>query len=450
MSQPKNRAELLKALEEMTPHSGERWQQAQSVLPGGLSSGARIFEPYPFYTQRADGGYIWDIDGNRYYDCCMAYGALLLGHRAPVIVEALQGQLERSTIYGTPHELEVAFAEKFTQCAPCADKVLLCNSGTEATMQGIRIARAFTGKDKLAKFECGYHGWHDYAMWSSTITPELMGPEDRPDLVADSAGIPKAVKDTMLLLPFNENAFNLIEENADELAGVIIEPVIGEGTHPLEKSFLEGLREVTKSNDVILIFDEVITGFRLALGGAQELFGVIPDIATYGKTIGGGMPVGAVGGPNEIIDAVTKSDPHISVAGTYSGNPMTLAAGNAMIGYLMENPNVYEDMKSKGDRIRAEFNEFARAENLPGTMAGIGSLFQTHIQHPPVTRPRQALEQDHEALRDFQLYLRYNGVFIPRVHLGIVSPAHSEEDVGEIIKAHQRSLEACVAAQEVI
>ena len=447
-----NRGELKESLMQRTPRSGATWDRALEVLPNGLISGARMFDPYPFYTQRADGPFIWDIDDSRYIDCCMGYGALLLGHRHPAVIEALSAQLEHGTLYGTPSELEVEFAEKFVQCAPCVQKLMVCNSGTEATMQAIRIARAFTGRHKIAKFEGGYHGWHDYAMWNSFSSgaPDagIMGPAERPNLVPDSAGIPPAVRETMLVLPHEETAFELIEEHASDLAGVIIEPVLGGWSLPADRAFLEKLRAATQKTGVVLIFDEVITGFRLALGGAQEIYEVIPDVATYGKAIGGGMPIGAVGATREIMEAVTGGEDSIVVAGTFSGNPMTLAAGDAALDFLMGNPQVYAELAARGDRLKSGVNDFARAKGLPATMTGLGSMVQIHLTPPPIAKPRDTMGQDFDALKDLQLLLCLNGVFVPRVHIAFFSPVHSDELVEQVLHAHQVSLEACFEVQE--
>ncbi|MBL7063412.1 MAG: aspartate aminotransferase family protein [Anaerolineae bacterium] len=441
--------ELLEALRQRNPKSGEIWERAQKVYPGGEISAARTFDPYPFYVQRAEGAYLWDIDGNRYLDCCMCYGVHLLGHRPAPVMEALAAQLERDTHYGAPHPLEVEFAEKFVKCAPCAEMILLCNSGFEAVMKAITIARAYTGRDKVAKFEGGFHGAHEYSLWSILLDPELMGPAERPNLVPQAAGLPKAAKDAMLLLPYGEeSAFDLIAEHASELAVVMIEPVFGPGTLPADKGFLQKLREVTRRTGVLLLFDEVMTGFRLALGGGQEFYGVVPDIATYGKAIGGGLPIGAVGCSREIMHAVTEMEPPIAVAGTFSGNCLTVAAGNALLDYLMDHPQIYGELAAKGDHLRATFNDFARSRGLPATMTGVGSLFQAHLQPPPVTKPRDLIREDFEARYDFALLLRLNGVFIPApIHLAFISPAHSDEDMEEIIRAHQITLEACLAAR---
>ncbi len=440
---------LTEALRQQTPKSGDLWQQSQDVVPGGLLSLARKFKPYPFYTERGEGPYIWDVDGNRYLDCCMSYGVLLLGHRPPMVVEAIRAQSERGTTYGTPHPLEIEFAKQFIDCVPCAERMLLCNSGTEATMQAIRVMRAFTGKEKVAKFEGAYHGWHDYASWSIYAHADQMGPAERPHAVPESAGIPDTIRDTIVMLPYNDSAFDLIEEHAQELAGVMIEPVFGGGTIPATKEFLEKLREVTQRAGVLLMFDEVITGFRLALGGAQEFYGVLPDLATYGKIIGGGLPVGAVGCSTEMMETVLKGDMSLAIAGTFSGNPLTLAAGSAVLEHLRQNPGIYGELSAKGDRLRNGFNGWAQSRGLPASMTGVGSMFQLHLKDSPINAPRDMIGRLDEPLADLQLYLRLNGVFIPWLHLAFVSAAHSDDDVEEVLRVHKVSVEACLAAHGI-
>lgn len=444
MSKPKNREEIIQALRERTPNSGKLWEEAQGSVPGGLLSAARKFKPYPFYTSRGEGPYIWDIDGNKYIDCCTAFGPALLGHAHPVPEKAISEQLRKGTIYGTPHAMDVKYTKLLTECIPCADNVLMCNSGTEATMQGIRIMRAFTGKKKVAKFEGGYHGWHDYAQWSVALVPEEMGEESRPNMVAESAGIPEEIKDLILVLPFNECAFEMIEQHADDLAGVMIEPAIGTYSLPVSKEFLAKLRQVTEKNNVLLMFDEVITGFRLALGGGQEYFDIIPDLATYGKVIGGGLPVGAVGCKQELMDTVNQGDMSIAIAGTFSGNPLTLAGGYAAVKFLKENTHLYKETEQRGDRLRNGFNEWARSKDYPATMTGISSLFQVHLKNPPISKPREMLGQPEDVLNDLQLILRYNGLFIPWIHVALLSFTHTDELVDEILEIFKISTETAL------
>jgi glutamate-1-semialdehyde aminotransferase len=242
---------------------------------------------------------------------------------------------------------------------------MVCNTGTEATMLAWRLMRAATDKPMIAKFEGCYHGWHDYAQWSVALDPDNMGPAERPNMTPGCAGIPDGARDTVLLLPFNDNAFRMIEEHAHELAGVAIEPVLGGGMLTVDKAFLQELRDVTQKAGVLLHFDEVITGFRLALGGCQELTGVLPDVATYGKIIGGGLPIGAIGCSKEMVAIAQKTDDGFSAAGTFSGNPMTLATGAATLKYLQENRQLYGDMMAKGEFLRSGFNDFTVSNGYP-------------------------------------------------------------------------------------
>ena len=444
-----NRQERIEALKqavrERTPKSGEAFERALGVYPNGEISAARGFDPWPFYAAKGEGPYIWDIDGNRYIDCCMCYGVLQLGHRPPAVTEALELQLQRGIHYGCPHTEEVAFGEKFVECVPGADRVVLCNSGNEAIHKAISIARAYTGKDKIAKFEGGFHGSNEYSMWSIYPDPEQMGPIDRPNPIPHAAGMIESQRENILILPFGEEAaFDLIEENAHELAVVMIEPVGGAGgTLMMGEEYLRLLREVTERMGVLLLFDEVITGFRLSLGGGQEYFNVMPDIATFGKALGGGMPIGAIGVKREILMKTLQLDPPLSVAGTFSGNAMTLAAGNAFLDYVMSHPRIYTEMEERGDYLRNSFNEYARTKGYPATMTGVGSMWQVHMAPPPIVNPRDRIKEDAQALMEYALRLRLEGVFIPApLHLAFISPAHSSEDVDELIRALKASLDA--------
>ena len=443
MNRKERNKELKQLIRERIPKTGKVYGRAVEVYPHGQISAVRGFDPWAFYAVKGEGAYIWDIDGNKYIDCCMCYGVLLLGHRPPSIIESLHAQLERATHYGSPHAEEVDFGTKFVECVPGADMVLLCNSGTEATMQGIRIMRAFTGKAKIAKFEGCYHGWHDYAAWSVDVVEGEMGPAERPIPVPSTAGIPEFVKDNVIVLPFEESAFDLIEEHSSELAGVMIEPVVGGGTFPVGKDFLQRLRQVTERAGVLLMYDEVITGFRLALGGGQEYFGVLPDLAAFGKSLGGGMPIGAVGVRRDVLNKTLELDPPLSVAGTFSGNAMTLAAGNAFLDYVMSNPQLYAELEAQGDYLRQGFNDHARAKGYPATMTGVGSMWQVHIAPPPMEKPRDQFKTDQEALIEFTLRLRLENVFVPdMMHLVFTSSAHSDEDIKGILRVLKTSLDA--------
>ena len=439
---------ILQELRDRTPKSGEYWEQSKDLIPGGLMSGARKMEPYPVYVERGKGAYIWDIDGNRYIDCAMSYGVHVLGHGPEPVLKALQAQAERGMSYGMPHTREVEFTKRLIACVPCAELAMVCNTGTEATLLAWRLMRAAGNKPKIAKFEGCYHGWHDYAQWSVTVDPENMGPAERPNMTPASGGIPDGARDTMLVLPFNENAFRLIEEHAHELAGVAIEPVLGGGMLTVDKGFIQKLREVTRKVGVLLHFDEVITGFRLALGGCQELTGVLPDVATYGKIIGGGLPIGAVVCSKEMVTVAQKTDDGFSVAGTFSGNPLTLTTGAATLKYLQENSDIYADMMAKGEFLRTGFNDWCASKGYPFCMTGIGSMFQIHAKADLPVLARDLPGQDEEALAELQLHFRFNNVLLPWMHLAFFSAAHTQEDIEEMLRAFKASVEGVMKSRK--
>lgn len=435
---------LLQELRNRTPKSGAYWEKAKDLVPGGLISGARKMEPYPVYVARSKGAYTWDIDGNRYIDCAMSFGVHILGHGPEVVLKALHEQCELGMSYGMPHTREVEFTKRLIECVPCAEQVMVCNTGTESTMLAWRLMRAAGKKPKIAKFEGCYHGWHDYAQWNVFVDPKTMGPADRPNMAAGSAGIPDGAKNTMLVLPFNESAFRMIEEHAHELAGVAIEPVIGGGMLTVDRAFLQKLRKVTQKAGVLLHFDEVITGFRLALGGCQELTGVLPDVATYGKIIGGGLPIGAVACSKEMVAIARKTDDGFSAAGTFSGNPLTLSTGAAMMQYLQENRRIYDEMRVKGEFLRNGFNEWTASKGYPFCMTGIGSMFQIHAKAELPRLPRDLPGQDQQTLSELQLHFRLNNLLLPWMHLAFFSAAHSQQDIEEMLRAFKAAVQGVI------
>ncbi|MBW2427894.1 MAG: aspartate aminotransferase family protein [Deltaproteobacteria bacterium] len=443
----KDKEAILQELRDRTPKSGEYWEQSKDLVPGGLMSGARKMEPYPVYVQRGKGAYIWDIDGNRYIDCAMSFGVHVLGHGPEAVLKALHAQCELGMSYGMPHTREVEFTKRLTDCVPCAELAMVCNTGTESTMLAWRLMRAASNKPMIAKFEGCYHGWHDYAQWSVFADPKTMGPAERPNMSAGSAGIPDGARDTMLVLPFNENAFRLIEDHAHELAGVAIEPVLGGGMLTVDRAFLQKLREVTRQTGVLLHFDEVITGFRLALGGCQELTGVLPDVATYGKIIGGGLPIGAVACSKEMVAIAQKTDDGFSAAGTFSGNPLTLTTGAAMMNYLQENRHIYHEMMAQGEYLRNDFNKWCACQGYPFCMTGIGSMFQIHAKADLPVFPRDLLGQDDELLAELQLHFRLNNVLLPWMHLAFFSAAHDQEDIARMLRAFKTSVKGVMDAR---
>lgn len=312
-----------------TEKSRKLFEEAKKLLPGGVSSPVRAIKPYPFYTKRANGSKITDIDDNEYIDYVMGYGPLLLGHNHPVIREAVTRQLADGWLYGTPSELEVTLAKEITRLYASIDMVRFVSTGTEATMGALRAARGFTGKNKFIKIEGGFHGAHEAVLVKAGSGATTLG-------TPDSKGVPADFTKNTLQVPYNdiEAMTEAIEGYREDVAAVIIEPVLGNiGPILPEKGYLEDVRAVTKENDVVLIFDEVITGFRLAMGGAQEYYGVTPDMTTLGKILGGGFHIGVIGGKREIMENISPAGP-VYQAGTFNGSPISMTAGLSVINTL--------------------------------------------------------------------------------------------------------------------
>lgn len=443
--------ELKDALKKRNPRSEAVWKRAQMVYPHGQNTGTLDFPPFPFYASRAQGAYIWDLDDNRYLDICMTYGVHILGHAPEVITRELHKQMDNGMHYAAPYEREVEFAEKFTHASPCSDKLIMCNSGTEAVLKAIAIARASTGRNRIAKFEGGFHGPHEYSQWSCfPLDPKQIGPIESPKLVQESLGMPRDIEDSLLLLPFNdENAFRLIEDHANDLAAVIIEPVLVAYALPVEQNFFKRLREVTAKCGVLLIFDEVVTKYRIALGGGEEYFDITPDINAFGKAIGGGLPVGAVGCRSEVIDPITSGSRIIELGGTFSGNIMTITAAKTVLEYLLDHPEIYTDLALKGDTLRSEFNNFSRKHGYPATMTGVGSMFRVLFSSPPLHTPRECVGENPKLVRDFHLFLRLADIYTPYpLRTCYLSTAHNDEDVEYLIKTHQNALQDCMEMNE--
>jgi glutamate-1-semialdehyde 2,1-aminomutase len=433
-----------------TSVSGALWSDAQSLYPRGEISAARKFDPWPFYAARAEGPCIWDVDGNRYIDCCMCYGTLLLGHAPAPVVRAIQRQASDGLHYGAPHALEIPYARKLLRCLPRMERVILANSGNEAVQKAITLARAYTGRNRVAKLEGGFHGSNEYSYWSISCDETCMGPEERPAAVAQAAGMPQRAGEDLVLLPFDEDAaVELIEENADDLAVVLLEPVLGAGGGlPVPREFVERLREVTRRTGVLLLFDEIITGFRMGLGGAQSWLGITPDIGLFGKAVGGGLPVGIIATTAEIVDRCLGLSPDLAVAGTFSGNVMSMTASNAFLDHVMARPRIYEELAEKGTYLKSSFNAYVGERDMPLYMTGEGSMWQVHACGPPVERPRDLVREDPSLLLEYALRLRLKGVFVPApLHISFLSTAHSDEDVEAVLAALKVAADGCCGEQ---
>ncbi len=418
-----------------TEKSRKLFDEAKKVLPGGVSSPVRAIKPYPFYTKRASGSKIIDIDGNEYIDYVMGYGPLLLGHNHPAIKEAVIKQLSLGWLYGTPIELEVTLAKEIIKLYESIDMVRFVSTGTEATMGALRAARGFTGKNKFIKIEGGFHGAHDAALVKAGSGATTLG-------TPDSAGVPRDFTKNTLQVPYNdiEAMTAAIEAYREDVAAVIIEPVLGNiGPILPKEGYLDEVRAVTGENDVVLIFDEVITGFRLAMGGAQEYYGVTPDMTTLGKILGGGFHIGVIGGKREIMENISPAGA-VYQAGTFNGSPVSMVAGLAVIDTLKKE-KVHQKVNKAGDSLRSALSDFISDIGLNYSVSGVGSMFKVFFGDMPYNY-QDALKCDKEKFNVFFKKMLSSGIFLPpsQYETNFLSLAHSQEDIDKTIEAYQRNL----------
>ena len=414
-------------------NSEELFKISKNIIPGGVNSPVRAFEPYPFFVKEAKGSHIVDIDGNDYIDYCLAYGPILLGHSDDDVMKDVYEQMQRGTAYGAPTENEVKLAQEVIDRVPCAEMVRFVNSGTEATMAAIRLARGFTGNNKIVKFEGAYHGAHDYVLVKSGSGAACL---------PDSAGIPEATTQNTLSVPFNDvNALTkLIEEEGENIACIIVEPVMGNiGCVEPNVKFLKFLREITEENGIVLIFDEVITGFRVSRGGAQSYYGVKPDLVTFAKVLGGGFPIGAYAGKKEIMSLIAPNGP-VYQAGTFSGNPISIQAGLSTLKKL-DYP-FYGEMSQKGDFLRESISDILEDLKLDLQAVGLSSMFQIYFNEEPVIDYETAKRSDAKRFLVYFRELLKNGVFIPpsQFECNFISGAHTDEDLIKTAEAIEAAL----------
>ncbi len=409
--------------------------RAQKVIPGGVNSPARAFRAVggtPPFIRNAKGALLWDVDGNEYVDYVGSWGPMILGHAWEPVVEAVRKAAECSTSFGAPTEVEVELAELIVNMVPGVEKIRMVNSGTEATMSAVRVARGFTGRDKIVKFEGNYHGHADSFLIKAGSGALTLGAPDSPGVTAGTAG------DT-LLAAYNDlsGVKHLFETHPGEIAAVIVEPVAGNmGCIPPEKGFLEGLRHICNEGKALLIFDEVMTGFRIAPGGAQEMYGVTADLVTYGKIIGAGLPVGAYGGKLEIMNMVAPAGP-VYQAGTLSGNPLAMSAGLALLRELHSNPHHYFELERKGVHLEDGLRKAFDAYGVPAQINRIGSMISVFFTDDPVKDFHTAQKTNTAQFREFFHRMLSEGIYLPPSNFEswFISNAHEYEMLDKTIAA---------------
>ncbi len=413
--------------------------EALNYIPGGVNSPVRAFRAVggrPFFVNRARGAHVWDVDGNEYVDYVGTWGPAILGHAHPAIIKAVQTAAENGTSFGIPNPLEVTMAKLICERVPSVRKVRLCNSGTEATMSAIRLARGFTRRDKIIKFDGCYHGHADSLLVRAGSGALTFGHPD-------SAGVPASFTQHTIVLPYNdvEAVRAAFAANPGQIAGIILEPVPGNaGLYLPKPGYLEALREITHAHGALLIFDEVMTGFRLGRGGAQERFGIQPDLSCFGKVIGGGLPVGAFGGRAEIMDCLAPLGP-VYQAGTLSGNPVAMAAGIAALEELGKG-DAYARLESLGAALEAGLTEAARAAGIPVRFNRCGSMFCAYFTAQPVWNLAEAMTSDRERFKRYFHGMLEQGVYLApsQFEAGFLSTAHSEQDIEKTVRAAARVL----------
>jgi glutamate-1-semialdehyde 2,1-aminomutase len=421
----------------MTNH--ELFQRALQLMPGGVNSPVRAFKSVggePFFTARADSAYLWDVEGKRYIDYVGSWGPMIVGHNHPKVREAVERAVRDGLSFGTPCPAEVTMAETIVKLVPSVDMVRMVNSGTEATMSAIRLARGATGRSKIVKFEGCYHGHGDSFLVKAGSGALTFG-------VPTSPGVPKANADLTLTLPYNDLAAAqvLFAEHGADIAGLIIEPVAGNmNCIPPKEGYLQGLRDLCTRHGALLIFDEVMTGFRVALGGAQAHYRITPDLTTFGKIIGGGMPVGAYGGRRDLMEQIAPAGP-IYQAGTLSGNPVAMAAGLAML-ELVQAPGFYDRLAARTRLLTDGLQAVADGEGVPFSTNRVGGMFGLFFTHEKVGSYAQATAADAAMFNRFFHGMLEHGIYLApsAFEAGFLSSAHSDEDIAATLDAARAAM----------
>ncbi|MEM0262716.1 MAG: glutamate-1-semialdehyde 2,1-aminomutase [Nitrososphaerota archaeon] len=420
--------------------SAELYERARRLIPGGVNSPVRAYDPYPFFTKKASGSRIHDVDGKVYIDYVMGYGALLLGHSPEIIIQTLRKAVEDGVLYCTPTEEEVILAEKICKLYPSIEMVRLANTGLEATMHAIRLARGYTGRKKILKFEGCYHGAHDSLLVKAGSGALTFG-------VPSSLGVLEDLAKHTLISRYNdiELTEKIVRENDEDLAAIIVEPIpVNVGLIKPKKGFLEALRRLADEVGAVLIFDEVVTGFRLAPGGAQEYFNVKADITTLGKALGGGLPISAFGGKREIMENLSPVG-KVYQAGTFSGNPLSTKTALTVVEYIEKNRQIYGEMRRMVERLCRAAREFIEDLKIDATVNNLESMFQVFFTPREILSYDDVLTSDLGRFKKFFHSLLKQGVFIPpsQFETCFFSTAHRDEDLEKTIEAFGRALAEC-------
>ncbi len=435
--------------------SGELFAEASQVIPGGAGSSARTakfgWSPYPPFLAQGTGSRVLDVDGHEYVDYLLGLGPMILGHRHPVVTSAVASAIaEYGTCLGLPYELEIEAARKVVDAVPGIEMVRFTNSGSEAVGSAVRLARAFTGRQVVIRFEGHYHGWQDTVYWSNHVDPALAGPAARPRPVPAGPGVPAELAATLIVLTWNdpESFAAVMAERGDEVAAVITEPaVFNSGCILPEPGYLQLLRDLTSEHGALLIFDEVITGFRFARGGAQQYFGVAPDLTTLAKGLGGGFPVAAIGGSRDVMGMIAEG--RYSHSGTYNANVVACAAVSATMDLLAE-PGLFERQRALGERLMAGLRSLAADAGLPAVVEGLGTVFQLWFSDRPIRNWRDAQRHARADLftRWWQEMLLRGVLFHPSQYENLfLSLVHTDDDVDATLAAAQESFAVVRSAQ---